>query len=1395
MHEIGEKSGGKGAKNEAVGENVEAGLSAGDSDEVNENCTQHQALQKQEGKVCDRDRSDGQRDEQQSMKIGSLGTWDTGTWDTSNTSSAMMQADGEPNESDVVYNLSGSIGFSDRSFGSKFLMPGKKKTGVTSASKSMTVVAAAQEEAMVAVAMSTTKATAMAMETEMASLKAMASTTVMVKEARASATATAEATMKTAPVTKTAAAAVTTAVAAMMERVPAARNNEPAVANLSMAGAHATKSANRKPTTEEFMMEQLRKRDAAAAMFGYASPRSLASVVNSQAGGGSGKKAGSPNSKLATTSGLKNRQSASVKDGTTTSLYTIREEAMETKKQTGNRSIWETTATGKDWKHAASVSAMAEVVTATATNQQSNPDQPGEAQNQPAAGKREDENWRTEANQAPQQENFEEPDQYRVRYEYTVRRNEATRVTSVELRNLAAQLWQADPTMIIHSLNNELRPIHSLDDFPSNRAEYDEFFERVVTQIAGVTRNVVGFAIQAMYQLHELKDYNGKQLQRFLQDKRSFLRVHHFESLLTEQIGWFACKTTGVHLDRFEYDLGNELEVTKEQLNATEDYAGSKRIINLPGFEVSKANVYESGNESQGILALNIRCESHNAEMLKTILVQADLDVGKFGTFMLFTTRLSDPALHESMYHNHLVLTQDTVAITVEGLHDDVLQEEIQIGPNQFETVKGILLRTTYLNERPIRSIEYTYRSDSDGRFLFITDREGVEGTAWIIANTLTALARSTNAYETHRSQNNKFSRGICRVQQRMTRSARHENGVRARHAPTTEEERSRARQGTRNRPVVVIDAPWTLEEYPLLPTNTDTVNHRAGATYAQAAMAAPRSVTQSGQRQGKVTTGQTTWIQQGTVASGNQSSASGSGNDDSATIQSLLSSIAEQSQQIQALIDGQESFKSNVQTAVEARLQQQQGTHQDALAALEKRQEERNVAHLQEIQEKDKRHQMELIAVLESFKQRDVEAANQQLARDESNRRAVKAERDTYNSNMVRLINEARNTAAQAKEDFQGSMNSMGKNLLTEIMRQLAPLSISSSPGPMQEPMATPLRTKLPQETVPVTINVDTRMEDCSPISAGKRATEEVCSPPRIGKNDYEPTAIAHVMTKKFEGNREFDKTAQQTPETIASKRRTLPRSTLTSTRDEISLLKSMGEDSSSDGQDSEQNNGQDDQQADGQGMRQAGGQGMRQVNGQVHGQVGNASMAKRCEGVLSNGNGATENDGISSKLLLRIGPNENKSGKTLMGTLLDCEQQSSDDGDIEQGTADKWDTSTTLKNKKVWELPEGGDEQETTKRQRPKPAPNWRDSIRKVKEKPKLAIVQQTTSPRLDEASPDRKKRAAPSPNRAAMTESDAQSMTSTEASELASTVFNQIQEASTEANAPSGPRKNVL
>jgi replication-associated recombination protein RarA len=106
---------------------------------------------------------------------------------------------------------------------------------------------------------------------------------------------------------------------------------------------------------------------------------------------------------------------------------------------------------------------------------------------------------------------------------------------------------------------------------------------------------------------------------------------------------------------------------------------------------------------------------------------------------MLLTTRLSNPELQREMYQQHLAFTQDLVAIAVEGLHLDVLEETIPNGPAGVgsTTVRQVLLQLERDDGNPIRAIEYTSKSRDEGRFLLVTDRDGAAHTERIVDNEL----------------------------------------------------------------------------------------------------------------------------------------------------------------------------------------------------------------------------------------------------------------------------------------------------------------------------------------------------------------------------------------------------------------------------------------------------------------------------------------------------------------------------------------------------------------------------------------------------------------------------------------------------------------------------------
>jgi hypothetical protein len=420
-----------------------------------------------------------------------------------------------------------------------------------------------------------------------------------------------------------------------------------------------------------------------------------------------------------------------------------------------------------------------------------------------------------------------------VRYEFFDRRNEAPRDTLDELKGMLEEIQKADANALIGSVFIQNAEIRQHEEFPASIQGLDGFFERAVVQSNAGRKTAIGFTILSVLTLQELKERNERDLQHYLQDRRTVLKIHKFDTLTIEQVGWFACKITGTHSERFEYELEQDLVDVVAGMNDTEEYQGDNRIRAIPKFEISRSKVFEMPGDSRSAQAVDIRCEACNAETLKNILVHANVDIAKFGTFMLFSARLTNPDLHWTMFNKHAAFLHDVVVISVEGLHLEVLQEMVLAidGSGDQSSVGDILVATMVEGSQPLWAIEYTHLSHDEGKFLFLTNRAGARAVENIIDNDLKYLAHKTQSHREHLNDGPKFRQGIKRV----TRRARHEYNVRAKHNQVTDQERESARIGARNRPTMVSAAPWTLAEYPLCMSKEGEPNHQVPPTYDQA--------------------------------------------------------------------------------------------------------------------------------------------------------------------------------------------------------------------------------------------------------------------------------------------------------------------------------------------------------------------------------------------------------------------------------------------------------------------------------------------------------------------------------------------------------------------------------
>jgi hypothetical protein len=1116
--EFGEKSGGKGAKNETGGENMEMVVLTGDNDEADGKRSQRQVVQKYEGNVGDRDYQDSKRDNLWTTKIGNFGTWDTGTWDNTASASTTMQTDGEPTESDVIDNVSGSISFRDRSFGREFLMAGKKKSSASTTTKTATAAAAAA------------MATAAAATVKTMMKKASAATrmaTIATKPTRGGMHNNESVASGQAENNKQAAEGGDKGSKTSMETIceELINTNRQEEAEKARGSMRSISKAQREKveavtTAAAKIAEETR---IAAAKKAIASAR--AAVESKMA------------AKAAVKAATKNERNYSHMNYTPTTR--------------ANSSI---TATASKVApivvHSARMSRdeHTESATRVPTERAEETELEKGAMRNHSGGRGQategtmgeskyatDGAGNTEAKDYGQQEDEQDYGiAYKVRYEYSKKPHETTRATSVELRVLAQELWRADPALEIVSLNPDLCSITQIDEFPVREDQFKQFFEQAVTELQeGQRKYVIGFAIRSEYNLQELKVTNGKALQTFAQERKTWLVYQRFATLATEQIGWFACKFAGAHCKRFEQELWMEITKTIAVLNQTEEFEGAKRIKGILMYEVTRSTVYGRNGQSDRTSALTIRCENHNTEWMKTILIAADLDSNKFGTFMLTTTKLSNPELHWTMFQKHAAFTQNEWTIVVEGLHDTVLEAMIELPPGSgnMVSVKDSVLNVQRRNVSPIKSIEYTTRSDDEGRFLFVTTRAGIEATESIIAKELVSLARQTIEHHNHFTDGEKFLQGIRQATRRTSRRERHENGVRARHSQLTEDERARAKQGTR-RPVIILDAPWTLEEYPLLPVRNEIQTIQQSASYAQATAgiqgtAAGAGTIQHQHQQQHHQYQQGQQQQQGRSSPlTNRSIASELGHDDAMTIQSMIGSMAEQSEKMQQLIDGYEGFKANVETAVELRLKEQQQQHQNDLLEMEKRQKEASELHFKQLKSKDETHQLQLNEILQQFGQRDEQLRQEKIVADNLQRerdKAITIARETesldYKATIAQLILESNKTASTLLSEFRQMM----------------------SAGPLPVATTTPLRpTTLAPQSLPSRINVNTEMEEASQITStlsgiqgyettNKSESSVIPSPPRISKKRQ---AYKSTESKSTENTIESTKASSNTSE-----------------------------------------------------------------------------------------------------------------------------------------------------------------------------------------------------------------------------------------------------------------------
>jgi hypothetical protein len=152
--------------------------------------------------------------------------------------------------------------------------------------------------------------------------------------------------------------------------------------------------------------------------------------------------------------------------------------------------------------------------------------------------------------------------QVTVRYEYFDRRSDRPRDPRLELQVLLYEILQANNEATLLLLNSGQATLRDMDDLPCSDEGMGRFFKREIVEGTNGRKHVYAFTICSEHDLQTLKEYNSKRLQKYLQFRKTSIREHKFETLVTEQVGWFACRIAGISFEKLELELMVELDKT-----------------------------------------------------------------------------------------------------------------------------------------------------------------------------------------------------------------------------------------------------------------------------------------------------------------------------------------------------------------------------------------------------------------------------------------------------------------------------------------------------------------------------------------------------------------------------------------------------------------------------------------------------------------------------------------------------------------------------------------------------------------------------------------------------------------------------------------------------------------
>ena len=366
----------------------------------------------------------------------------------------------------------------------------------------------------------------------------------------------------------------------------------------------------------------------------------------------------------------------------------------------------------------------------------------------------------------------------KIRAEFTHSGKNGGFKASAEAKQLCGHLLRIDPNIAFTAENDVSTQFSKIADFPTGANKFQEFFP-----ITSYNRNdgsgkvQINILIESERKLADIK--SDTIFMKYLRDKKIWMTEHKYETHSLQAIGYIVKKAPKLtNRQQFEADLRSAFT---DHLENACDEGNNNNLV--PDMEIHSKKIThvlrDSSNKKIGLLetqALEVRCESANAQLLKKLLCTADLSEHFFGKFVPYELLKNDQAVVKRLINDHNKFLSEIKVISLFGLHQDVL-ESLVPGETATEDDEPFLNRLLgkevviededsgeSYSEPLILAIEKTQRSDDLGKWYIITTHENASHTENLIDQYLIPTAEQIVAYTNHSNDNESFKLGIRRT-------------------------------------------------------------------------------------------------------------------------------------------------------------------------------------------------------------------------------------------------------------------------------------------------------------------------------------------------------------------------------------------------------------------------------------------------------------------------------------------------------------------------------------------------------------------------------------------------------------------------------------------------------